>query len=664
MKKLSLIIIFVFSVILINAQETDPDQILIQDPNTEEASNVSPDEIGSIQPITDNEYSVTVLNDTVLKKPKKVRDKTKRSHYLTLGAGLGPTGFNYDLKGINSDGTNSLRLGGNAILGYSFFFNKNWGIGTGLGASYYRTYGKYNGDFSGSEYYSLGSLIDDDGISGNSGDFELRVRLANWREEQTALFFEIPVLLQFQHKFGRTQRSGIYFSLGAKFQIPVKSEYKVLDGDYTSDKKLNVSGYYSDSGIDFGAPGDADLSYHGFGSIHNPNAQLGWNGDIDLKMSIAGTAELGFIFGLSPRIDLTLGGFIDYGFNNIKKGNSKEFMTAPEQYHPDANGNVGKGIVYNGMVNSDRIEKTNLFSYGAKVGIRIRLGKKENIKEYDLYNEAGAPIVVVKDTCCGNDNKNIERLLEELLDKMSQDTKEPVVTLRGVVRDTTDSENIKVLKNAKVTVYNEALVIGNLLSSSIDGSFNFNLQRNQNYRIHAEYDDEYFSNSVSFSTNNFTKDTIIDVEIDLYQIPMIISLPNIEYDYGKADLRPESTTSLDDLIKTLTDNPRITIELRSHTDYRGTEDFNMDLSFQRAKACIDYLVDGGIDPERLDAKGLGEGDPKVIDEKTAKKYPFFAVGDVLTEEYILKLTPRQQEVANQLNRRTEFSVLSKNYVPR
>ncbi|MBP7463777.1 MAG: OmpA family protein, partial [Bacteroidales bacterium] len=150
--------------------------------------------------------------------------------------------------------------------------------------------------------------------------------------------------------------------------------------------------------------------------------------------------------------------------------------------------------------------------------------------------------------------------------------------------------------------------------------------------------------------------------LNLAKIPLIIELPNIEYDLGKATLRPESTVSLDGLVKTLNDNPHITIEMRAHTDYRDTDERNQILSENRAKSCVDYLIMKGIDPERLSWKGFGESSPKVVNANDAARNPFLKEGDVLTPAFIDKLPKKdQQEAAHQLNRRTEFSVLRKDW---
>ena len=234
------------------------------------------------------------------------------------------------------------------------------------------------------------------------------------------------------------------------------------------------------------------------------------------------------------------------------------------------------------------------------------------------------------------------------------------IALNGTVRDTTDINKILMVKDAKVTINTDAGVAAQLVSSD-KGAFEFKLERNKNYIVRAEMDDNYFSNSTSFSTYNVEYDTAINVQINLARIKRIITLPNIVYEYDSARLKPESTVSLDDLVKTLNNNPRLKIELRSHTDYRGNDDYNMKLSLGRAKSCVDYLISKGIKADRLQAKGFGKSEPKVVDEEIAKKYNFLKVGDILTEEYIKKLNNQQQEIANQINRRTEFSILSNDY---
>jgi peptidoglycan-associated lipoprotein len=110
-----------------------------------------------------------------------------------------------------------------------------------------------------------------------------------------------------------------------------------------------------------------------------------------------------------------------------------------------------------------------------------------------------------------------------------------------------------------------------------------------------------------------------------------IVVENIFYDLDKADIRPDAAAELDKLVQTLKDNPRISIELSSHTDVRGSEPYNMDLSQRRAQSAVDYIISQGIDPSRITAKGYGE--------------TRLVVPNAQTEEQ------------HQVNRRTEFKVV-------
>lgn len=151
------------------------------------------------------------------------------------------------------------------------------------------------------------------------------------------------------------------------------------------------------------------------------------------------------------------------------------------------------------------------------------------------------------------------------------------------------------------------------------------------------------------------------LQFPLANISAPVLIENIFYDFDKATLRPESTTALDELVKLLNDNPHVTIELSAHTDYKGSNQYNERLSQRRAESVVRYLIDHGIAADRLTPKGYGESKPKTIKRKVAERYAFLKEGDVLTEDYITKLPEEQQEQCNQLNRRTEFTVLRTTY---
>ena len=152
---------------------------------------------------------------------------------------------------------------------------------------------------------------------------------------------------------------------------------------------------------------------------------------------------------------------------------------------------------------------------------------------------------------------------------------------------------------------------------------------------------------------------VLQFPLPSISIPVLVR--GVYYEFDKADLTDNSREALDRLVKVLKENPNITIELSAHCDYRGRAEYNEKLSQRRAESVVRYLTEHGIEAERLTAKGYGESQPKTVSKKMAEKYPFLHENDVLTEEFILKLQPEQQEVCNSLNRRTEFRVLRTTY---
>jgi len=193
------------------------------------------------------------------------------------------------------------------------------------------------------------------------------------------------------------------------------------------------------------------------------------------------------------------------------------------------------------------------------------------------------------------------------------------------------------------------------------GDFKFALKADVDY-IFLASKRGYLNGKEKETTKGQDKSREFMVTILLTAIDKPIELPNILYDFGKWDLRPESMVSLDKLVETLIDNPNVTIELMSHTDSRDTEEYNLILSQKRAQIVVQYLIDKGIEPERLTAKGYGESTPKVVDAIIAGQNSFLKTGITLSEQYINTLAnDEQKEIAHQINRRTEFKVMRTDY---
>ena len=140
-----------------------------------------------------------------------------------------------------------------------------------------------------------------------------------------------------------------------------------------------------------------------------------------------------------------------------------------------------------------------------------------------------------------------------------------------------------------------------------------------------------------------------------------VKMENVFYEFGRWELTKASEEELDRLVKLLNDNPNITIELSAHTDMKGNEEFNQELSQKRAQSCCDYLIKHGIESERLTPVGYGKSKPVIADKALHDKYSFIPQEQVLDEAFILKLPEKQQEICNQINRRTEFKVVKTTY---
>jgi peptidoglycan-associated lipoprotein len=181
----------------------------------------------------------------------------------------------------------------------------------------------------------------------------------------------------------------------------------------------------------------------------------------------------------------------------------------------------------------------------------------------------------------------------------------------------------------------------------------------------------YFSTEGSESTYGYTTNKDIVHDFRLEPVPREpVVLPDIQYGLSKWDLTTDYQDSLTDLYLVLVNNPNIVVEIRSHTDCRPYLGLTNDtLSQRRAQSVVNFLIDRGIEPERIVAKGYAEREPRVLDKdmvvKIGNKDYSFKAGTVLECDYIDLLQGKDyQEAAHQLNRRTEFKVLRDDFVSR
>lgn len=247
------------------------------------------------------------------------------------------------------------------------------------------------------------------------------------------------------------------------------------------------------------------------------------------------------------------------------------------------------------------------------------------------------PVLSNEDNLIASIAKPIKEKLEEpqLVSEGSN-----MAILTGIIRD---EKTKQPLKAQIVLVDNEAnKVIAEFNSDAVTGKYLVSLPGGSNYGI-AIRKDGYLFHSENFvipdesGFRQYNK----DADLKKVEVGQTIILRNIFFDLDKYTLRPESVNELERLIKLLQENPTMKIEISGHTDTRGSAEHNQELSYNRAKAVVDYLIAHGIDAGRLTYAGYGETKTIISDEAIAK----------------MKSSTEKEE-AHQQNRRTEFKILS------
>lgn len=215
--------------------------------------------------------------------------------------------------------------------------------------------------------------------------------------------------------------------------------------------------------------------------------------------------------------------------------------------------------------------------------------------------------------------------------------------------DTLIESRIGTLDSVLVYLYNETDGTTDTTMSDSLGNYSFILKPEKSYRLVGEKDFYFLKSEKMVSTVGIGSTDTLKYDLELYKIIGVIRLVNIYYDFDKYNIRPDAAKELDRVYELLDKYPDLEIELRSHTDCRGTTTYNDRLSSRRAKSAVQYLV----------KKGKENGEdllPRVTAASFGEKMPVYA--DLCDTEQGLRDNEISQELADkhQVNRRTEFVV--------
>ena len=181
-----------------------------------------------------------------------------------------------------------------------------------------------------------------------------------------------------------------------------------------------------------------------------------------------------------------------------------------------------------------------------------------------------------------------------------------------VVTIVTNAKTGEILANAKVSILDDKKNIISTEMSNARGEVNFRVECEKAYSIQASKD--------GFEGNSFavakSKGPQAKVDAALQPIDVIVTtteiiLKPIYFEFNKSNITQEGAFELDKLVQVMKNNDQLVIMAKSHTDSRGSDSYNLNLSDRRAKSTVQYIISKGIDASRISGKGYGESEPKV-----------------------------------------------------
>jgi outer membrane protein OmpA-like peptidoglycan-associated protein len=235
--------------------------------------------------------------------------------------------------------------------------------------------------------------------------------------------------------------------------------------------------------------------------------------------------------------------------------------------------------------------------------------------------------------------KKMEVLLKKEIIKEEPKKVEPVVVEKKavIIKGTVYDLKTKTPLTATVQLLDTKGNVVKEMTTSDDGQYAFDATSDEQkkYSVTAQ------KQKYGIVTKNVTTpasgpkevELIRDLNLGTLEVGSIFTLRNIYYDFDKAELKSPSVNELNKLLTLLKENPSMKVRIGSHTDNKGSDDYNANLSNLRAQSVVNWLIKNGISKSRLDFKGYGESKP-------------IATND-------------DEEEGRELNRRTEFEVLSK-----
>ncbi|GAB3635442.1 OmpA family protein [Hymenobacter arcticus] len=264
--------------------------------------------------------------------------------------------------------------------------------------------------------------------------------------------------------------------------------------------------------------------------------------------------------------------------------------------------------------------------FQVKGGKPVNLGAGMNTAADDF-----APFFIAPGVGVFSSNREGGKGSDDLYTFKKKARKTVIFYVDGTVLERDDKANTTVpVASETVTITSGSGQKQDVLSGP-DGKFSAKLDSAQTYALFADRNNDFTARASLSTVGRYpNQETLTQPQTDI-RLPVTLTLnkivvnraievKDIFYDYDKFNIRPDAAVRLDTLVQTLQDNPKINIELSSHTDQRGKDAYNLKLSQQRAEAAVAYIVSKGVDKRRITARGYGETRPIVKNAKTEAEY--------------------------------------------
>ena len=499
------------------------------------------------------------------------------------------------------NGKTKVGAGFDAGLFYSHFFNEKFGLGVGLRYSYANASAVYNYDevTTGLVHADNPNLY-----------YDLTTSYNDWKERQNMGLLSIPVELLYRKPINDSW--AFIGGLGLSLDMPVHGKYKAKDGSYST------SGVFPDLGTHV----FSDMPEHGFSTY---DAAFDAKIDNRIKVGCSALIDLGMRKSLGDNWGIYFGAYAGFGLTNILAEEKTNPLLLINETDPSR-------IDYAGTFDSNETSKVHLLRAGIKVAIDFGWSKKKDsdsdgvFDKFDLCPDTPAEAAAtVDENGCPKDSDGDGVL--DYLDKCSDTPAGVKVDANGCPVDT-DGDGIAdyldkcsgTPKGVKVDtngcpVDSDGDGIADYLDKCSGTPAGVKVDAN-GCPVDSDGDGvaDYLDNcphTPGTVANNGCPEVKEEAKREFQK-----AMEGIKFQTGKDIITKDSYPILDNIADILKANPEYTVAINGYTDNVGNDEKNLVLSEKRAAAVRNYLINKGVESERMTSKGFGEANPRA-DNSTA-----------------------------------------------